>query len=321
MEGREPAEGRVERARARAIRAEARAATAVHRGEEVLARRPSGLPSVTLDALRSSARDRITTSAASLAFHWALAIFPAALAGVAIAHLVGISSSAMTTLIHDLSVVLPSSAVMVLAGALRSSSSRTASTVEVVSGLAVALWSAVEAMAALQVGLDIAFAVRRDRGFLARRLRALPLLGAMVVLGGAAFALVVLGHPIGELIHRSLPGVGSVFDLAWTVLAWAGALLLVTLLLAVLYAFGPNRSRPLGRLVTPGSALATVGWVVASLAYSIYLRDFGHASRDYGALAGVAVLLLWLFLTAVLLLVGAELDRAWEGTRAPVAGR
>lgn len=321
MEGREPAEGRVERARARAIRAEARAATAVHRGEEVLARRPSGLPSVTLDALRSSARDRITTSAASLAFHWALAIFPAALAGVAIAHLVGISSSAMTTLIHDLSVVLPSSAVTVLAGALRSSSSRTASTVEVVSGLAVALWSAVEAMAALQVGLDIAFAVRRDRGFLARRLRALPLLGAMVVLGGAAFALVVLGHPIGELIHRSLPGVGSVFDLAWTVLAWAGALLLVTLLLAVLYAFGPNRSRPLGRLVTPGSALATVGWVVASLAYSIYLRDFGHASRDYGALAGVAVLLLWLFLTAVLLLVGAELDRAWEGTRAPVAGR
>lgn len=321
MEGREPAEGRVERARARAIRAEARAATAVHRGEEVLARRPSGLPSVTLDALRSSARDRITTSAASLAFHWALAIFPAALAGVAIAHLVGISSSAMTTLIHDLSVVLPSSAVTVLAGALRSSSSRTASTVEVVSGLAVALWSAVEAMAALQVGLDIAFAVRRDRGFLVRRLRALPLLGAMVVLGGAAFALVVLGHPIGELIHRSLPGVGSVFDLAWTVLAWAGALLLVTLLLAVLYAFGPNRSRPLGRLVTPGSALATVGWVVASLAYSIYLRDFGHASRDYGALAGVAVLLLWLFLTAVLLLVGAELDRAWEGTRAPVAGR
>lgn len=320
MEGREPIEGRVERARARAIRAEARAATAVHRGEEVLARRPAGLPSVTLDALRSSARDRITTSAASLAFHWALAIFPAALAGVAIAHLVGISSSAMTTLIRDLSVVLPSSAVTVLAGALRSSSSRTASTVEVVSGLAVALWSAVEAMAALQVGLDIAFAVRRDRGFLARRLRALPLLGAMVVLGGAAFALVVLGHPIGELIHRSLPGVGSVFDLVWTVLAWVGALLLVTLLLAVLYAFGPNRSRPLGRLVTPGSALATVGWVVASLAYSVYLRDFGHASRDYGALAGVAVLLLWLFLTAVLLLVGAELDRAWEATRAPVGG-
>jgi membrane protein len=319
VERREPERGRIERAQKRALGVEAQAASALRSGEERLERHPASLPAVAVDALRSSARDRITTSAASLAFHWALAIFPAALGGVAIAHLAGISSSAMTTLIHDLAVVLPSSAVAVLAGALRSSSSRTASTVEVVSGLGVALWSAIEAMAALQVGLDIAFAVRRDRGFLARRLRALPLLGAMVVLGGAAFALVVLGHPIGELIHRSLPGVGSVFDLAWTVLAWVGALVLVTLLLAVLYAFGPNRSRPLGRLVTPGSALATLGWVVASLAYSVYLRDFGHASRDYGALAGVAVLLLWLFLTALLLLVGAELDRALEAARRPEA--
>lgn len=286
-----------------------------------MARRSTSWPAITLDALGNAARDRITTSAASLAFHWALAIFPAALAGVAAAHLVGIGSSAMATLIHDLAVVLPSSAVTVLAGALRSSSSRTASTVEVISGFGVALWSAIEAMAALQVGLDIAFGVRRDRGFLARRLRALPLLGAMVVLGGAAFALVVLGHPIGELLHRSLPGVGSVFDVVWDLVEWLGALLLVTVLLAMLYALGPNRSRPRGRLVTPGSVLATLGWVVASLAYSIYLRDFGHASRDYGALAGVAALLLWLFLTAVLLLAGAELDRAWEAARATDAGR
>jgi len=302
--------------RRRVLRAEEQVQAALRGGEDRLARRPTSVPAIVVDALRRSVRDRITTQAAGLAFHFALAIFPAALAGVALAHLAGISSSAMTTLIHDLSVVLPSSAVTVLAGALRSSSSRAASTIEVVSGLAVALWSAIEAMAALQVGLDVAFSVHKDRGFVSRRLRALPLLAAVVVLGGAAFALVVLGHPIGRLLQRSLPGVGSAFEVVWTILAWFGALVLITLLLAVLYAYGPNRSRPLGRLVTPGSALATLGWIVASLAYSVYLRDFGHASRDYGALAGVAVLLLWLFLTAVMLLVGAELDRAWETARA-----
>lgn len=162
MERREPERGRIERAQKRALGVEAQAASALRSGEERLERHPASLPAVAVDALRSSARDRITTSAASLAFHWALAIFPAALGGVAIAHLAGISSSAMTTLIHDLAVVLPSSAVAVLAGALRSSSSRTASTVEVVSGLGVALWSAIEAMAALQVGLDIAFADRKS---------------------------------------------------------------------------------------------------------------------------------------------------------------
>lgn len=258
---------------------------------------------------KDCSRDRITTSAASLAFHWFLAIFPAVLALVGVAHLVGLSPAAIALLVRDLGVLLPRQAAEVVVQALRSPLGRRASLAEAVIGSGVALWSAIEAMASLQVGLDIAFEVSRDRGFVGRRLMAFPLLGLTVTAGFIGFGLLVLGRPVGRLLAHDVPLAGSLFAAAWTVVRVVGALAAISLLLSGYFSLGPRRERLRWQWSSPGSVLATLGWLAVSLLYSFYLDDIGHSSRDYGALAGVATLLLWLFLTATIVLVGAELDK------------
>jgi len=262
-----------------------------------------------------SARDRITTNAASLAFHFFLAVFPATVAALGVTHLVGISRGTLRGLVHGISVLLPAAASQVLIEALKAPSSSHASLAEVILGALVAIWGAIEAMAALQVGLDVAFGVRRDRGLVSRRVASLPLLGVTIVLGGSAFALMVLGVPIGRLIASTLPTGRGVFLGAWDVARVVGALVLIALLVASYYTIAPWRPTRRWRVLTPGSAFATLGWLVASAAYSFYLDDVGRASRTYGAFAGVVVLLLWMFLTALCLLLGAELDRLLDERR------
>jgi membrane protein len=252
--------------------------------------------------------DRITTSAAGMAFHWFLAIFPALVAAVAAVGLVGLTASQLRSLVHGLDVLLPVQISQTIDQALRNPARGTGGGVEVAVGLAVALWSATEAMAALQVGLDVAFEVSSDRGFVRRRLAAVPLLVLTVVLGGAASGLLVLGDPIRSLLPSWLSLARSTFDAAWVAIRWAGALALVVLLLSAYYSFGPNRKRSRMRWVSPGAVVAAVGWLAASAAFSFYLSHFGHQSRSYGAFAGVAALLLWLYLTAVAVMLGAELD-------------
>lgn len=259
-------------------------------------------------ALRESAQDRITTSAASLAFHWFLAVFPAAVAAIGLAGLVGLSPATLRHVVHGIGVLLPVQMSQVLDQALRNPPRHEAGGLDVVLGVAVALWSAVEAMAAMQVGLDVACEVTGDRGFVGRRLMAVPLVACTVVLGGAASVLLVLGDPIRALLPRSFalarPAAGAV----WEVVRFGGAMALVLLLLAAYYALGPRRPRVRWRWLSPGSVLAAVGWLAASAGFAFYLDHFGHESRTYGAFAGVAVLALWMYLTAAAVLLGAELD-------------
>lgn len=268
--------------------------------------------SIGVRVIRSAAKDRVTTSAASLAFHWFLAVFPGALALLGLAHIVGLTPTQVRGLVHDLDVVLPAAASGVLTEALRSPVSHNANFLELIAGTVVALWASVESMAALQVGLDIANNVQRDRGLVKRRLVALPLLGLTVLLGGSAFALLVLGAPLGRLLSISVPDAGPVIAIVWNIARFAGAFVLISILMSAYYAIGPWKQHPKWRWVTPGSLTATLGWLVTSWAYSLYLDDVGHESRSYGTFAGVAALLLWLFVTAVAVLLGAELDRDLE---------
>jgi membrane protein len=272
----------------------------------------SGWGRVIWRALARSARDRITTSAAGLAFHWFLAIFPAAVALIGVAGLVGLSASQLRSVVHGARVILPVQVSSLLDQALRNPLGHQASVAALVVGGSVAVWSAVEAMAALQVGLDMALEVGADRGFVRRRLVALPMLAAMVVFGIPASVLLVLGDPIRSLLPASVPLARPGFDAAWSVLHWAGALVLVVLLVSTLYLLGGKRETRRWEWVSPGSIIATAGWLGASAAFAFYLDHFGRESASFGAFAGVAVLLLWLFLTANALLFGAELNRELE---------
>ncbi len=266
------------------------------------------VPKLVRKVLAEAIEDRVTTSAASLAFHWFLAIFPAIVAAVGLIGLVGLSASQLRSLVHGVDVLLPVQMSQTIDEALNNPVKGTGGGVEVVGGLVVAIWSGIEAMAALQVGLDVAFEVSSDRGFVRRRLVAVPLLLLTVVLGGAASGLLILGDPIRALLPSSFALARSTFDAAWVVIRWAGALASVVLLLSAYYSFGPNRTKSRLRWASPGAAAAALGWLGASAAFTFYLDHFGHESRTYGAFAGVAALLLWLYLTGVAVMLGAELD-------------
>lgn len=265
------------------------------------------LVSIARSSLREAAEDRIAMSAASLAFHWFLAIFPASIALVALTRRLGLSTHQLNSVIHALGVLFPKQMSHVLTQALRAPGTA-GNGVELVLGFLVALWSSVEAMASLQVGLDVAYEVPGDRGFVGRRIMALPLLAATVVIGGAASALLILGDPIRSLLPASFTLARPAFDVLWGIVRWCGALVLTLGLLSIYYTVGPNRARWRWQWVSPGSVCAGLAWLAASGLFSLYLNEFGHESQTYGAFAGVAVLLLWLYLTATAVLLGAELN-------------
>lgn len=281
---------------------------------------PRSLPGVIGRVVVESGHDRITSSAAGLAFHGFLALVPVVIAAIGLFNLVGLSPSALHHLLHDTSVLLPAQMSNEINTQLVSHSSRGTSLVELIVGSAVALWSAVEAASSLQIALDVAYEVERDRGFVGRRLRALPLLAATVVLGGVASVVLVLGGPIEHLLPAHLALVSPAAHGLANAVRYLGALGLLAILLSTYYSLGTARSPSRFEWASPGALAAAVGWAAAAAVLSVYLDHFGHESRTYGALAGVAVTLLWMYLTAVVILLGAELNRELERIAERTAG-
>jgi membrane protein len=258
-------------------------------------------------------RDRVSVAAGSLAYHLFLSFFPAVIAGLAFLTLLHVGSGTIRSLTHGIERGLPSGAAGVFTGAVRAATRRTSGSIaSVVLGIAVALWSASSAMAVLQQTLDIAYEVPIDRSFVARRIRALPMLLLSVGLGGCAAVLVVFGQPIGSALRSAIPvGAGAV-DIGWTVVRWTVAFVLASLLFSVYYYLGPNREKPRWQWVTAGGLLAAAAFLAASLGFSFYVSSFGAYGRTYGSFAGVAIFIFWLYLVGVAILVGAELNAEVE---------
>jgi membrane protein len=105
---------------------------------------------------------------------------------------------------------------------------------------------------------------------------------------------------------------GAAFSLAWTAVRWLGALVLMNILISTLYHLAPNRTRRRWRWTSLGAVVATLSWAVVSLAFSFYTSSVGSFGATYGALAGVAILIFWLYLTGLVTLIGAEIDAALE---------
>jgi membrane protein len=151
-----------------------------------------------------------------------------------------------------------------------------------------------------------------------RPLQLVLTLVGLVVVALAAFLLAVSG-PLAEAVGDTI-GLGSAAVTTWNIARWPALLLLVVLAVAILYYVTPNIEQPRFRWVSVGAAAAIVVWVVASLGFGLYVANFSSYDKTYGTLAGVVVFLLWLWITNLALLFGAELDSELERGRQLQAG-
>jgi len=251
-------------------------------------------------------QDQVPLLSAGVAFYSLLALFPAIIAGVSIYGLVADPATVRDQIAKLTETLSPETATLVGEQLKQvTSGAGGALGVATVVGILTALWSASSGMKALITGVNLAYDETETRKFVKLRGLALLLtLGAMVLMG-IALATIVGYPPIAD----NLP----------TVLRWVLAIVRFVILggllvvgLAVLYRYAPDRDKPKWTWVSGGSGIATLLWVLATVGFSLYANFFGNYNKTYGALAGVIILMFWLFLSAFVVLVGAELNTEME---------
>jgi membrane protein len=252
--------------------------------------------------------DHVGLSAAAVAFYSFVALIPALAATVSILGLVARGRNP-EEVIDNLFGALPEEARVLLSEQLTSISSQSSGSLSLglVIGVALSLWTASGAVGQLVNTINIAYDEEETRNWFFRKAMALGLtLGAIVFVAFAVF--VVVGFP--ELISRTGFGIGTRRLL--NVLIWPGLALSFGGALALLYRVAPDRSAANWKWVSVGSVFAVVAWVAVTLGFRVYVSSFGSYNETYGSLAAVVVILLWLWLTAVIVLLGAEINAEIE---------
>jgi membrane protein len=265
-------------------------------------------------AIKEFNDDHMTSVAAALAYYAFLAIPATLLVAVGVFSLVA-GPGAVGTLIDKLNGILPGEATSLLEDSLRRMTQQKGTGVAVLSvGSVLALWSMTGAMQNVMWAVNLAYDRQERRGFVRRRATALVMVIFALIGFALAFGVLVLGPHLSNWIGGAV-GAKSVVEIVWWVAEWP--LLIVGLLVTfagVMY-FAPNVKHPQWRFLTFGSVLAIVVWLLASGAFAFYVAKFGSYNKTWGSLAAVVVMLTWLWLSAVALLLGAEINAEAERSR------
>ncbi|HEX5191746.1 MAG TPA: YihY/virulence factor BrkB family protein [Solirubrobacteraceae bacterium] len=262
--------------------------------------------------------DNLTDLAAALTYYGVLSIFPMIIVIVSVLGLIGHSVTA--PLIDNLSKVAPGPARQIFTSAIRNvQSHQGAAGVLFVAGLVGALWSASGYIAAFMRASNAVWDIDEGRPiYKTIPIRVLVTIVTVILITASALAVVLTGslaHKVGNVIGLGSTAV-TVFDIA----KWPIMLLFVAVILSILYYAGPNVRQPGFRWVTPGSVLAVLAWLVVSGAFAFYVASFSSYNKTYGALGGIIAFLVWLWLTNVVILFGAELNAELERQRSIEAG-
>jgi membrane protein len=252
--------------------------------------------------------DNMPIIAAGVAFFGFLSIFPALIALVSLYGLVA-SPETVATQVEDLSAQLPQDAAGLIKDQLTAivDNSGGALTLSLVVSILGALWAASGGMGNLITAVNIAYDEVETRNFV--KLKALSLL---LTLGGIVFVIVTFGLvAVVPAVLEALP-LGIVGTILAQVARWVLLLGVFAGSLAVLYRVAPDRDAPRFRWVSLGSVVVTVAWALVSVGFAVYVNNFGSYDKTYGAIAGVIVLMLWLYLTCYLVLLGAEINSEAE---------
>jgi membrane protein len=259
-----------------------------------------GWRDILLRVYNNISKDRVITIAAGVTFYSLLAVFPAIAALVAIYGLFA-DPTTISRNLDSLSGLLPGGAIDVIRDQMTRIASRGKGTL----GLAFAIANA--GIKSLFDALNLVYNEEEKRGFIKLNLMSLTFTAIAIVfaLFGIA-ALVVLPVALNYI------GLGGATDLIFRIGRWPILFVLVALALALIYRYGPSRSKPKWRWITWGSAFAALAWIVGSVLFSWYAANFGSYNQTYGSLGAIVGLMIWLWLSTIIILVGAELDTERE---------
>ena len=263
--------------------------------------------------VREFKKDNLMDWAAALTYYGVLAIFPALLALVSVLGLVG--QSATQPLLDNLGHFAPGAARDTVTTAVRNlQESRGAGGFLFIAGLAGALWSASGYVGAFMRASNAIYDIEEGRPIWKKLPVRLGVTFVLVLLLAASALAVILTGGLAEQVGRVL-GVGNSVVTLWEVAKWPVMLGVVSLMFAILYWASPNAKHPGFRWISPGGALAVIVWVIASAVFAVYVANFEAYNKTYGTLGGVIVFLLWLWISNVAVLLGAEFNAELERGR------
>lgn len=269
--------------------------------------------------IREFRQDNLTDWAAALTYFAVLAIFPGLIVFVAILGLLGHHPETTNALLEIVDDVGPESAVDTFRGPIEGvikSNGGAGALLGV--GLLVAIWSASGYIGAFTRALNAIYEVDEGRPFWKLRPLQIVITVAMVLLLALVAISIVVTGPLARSIGDAV-GLGDTAVTVWNIAKWPVIVVIVMGMFAVLYHVTPNVRQPM-RWITPGGIVAVTGWLLVSAGFGLYVANFGSYDKTYGSLAGVIIFLVWLWLSNLALLFGAEFDAEIERSRELAAG-
>jgi membrane protein len=275
--------------------------------------RPGAWGGVLKRTVHAFREDNLTDWAAALTYYAMLSIFPALVVLVSILGLAG--DSATQSVLDNLNQLGPGPATDIVSGAMREiGSSQGTAGVALIIGLAVALWSASGYIGAFSRASNVIYEVEEGRPFWKLRPLQLAMSLLLILLVAVSAIAVVVTGPLAEQVGE-LFGLEGTAVTVWDIAKWPVIVLIVITMLGVLYYGAPNVRQPGFRWITPGGVLGVSLWILASAGFALYVANFGSYNKTYGSLAGVIVFLVWLWISNLAVLLGAELNAELERAR------
>ena len=268
----------------------------------------AGWKDIALRVKDEMSNDNLSMIAAGVAFYILLAIFPAIAALVSIYGLFA-DSATVQQHVQMLGQFIPQEAMAIIEEQMQrvAGSAKGALGFGVAIGILAAIWSAAKGMKALIEALNIVYDERETRGFIKLNLIALGLtLGLILFIIVTLGAIVVLPALFGNL------GLGNLVQDLIAILRWPALAIALMIVLAILYRFAPDRDKPRWQWVSWGAVAATVLWIIGSIAFSWYVQNFGSYNKTYGSVGAVVILMMWFWISAYVILLGAETNAEME---------
>lgn len=269
--------------------------------------------------LREFTKDQCPDLAAALTYYGVLSMFPALLALVSLLGIFGQAQKTTEAMLEIAQGIAPGSTLDIIRQPIEELTSSSTAGFALIIGIVTALWSASGYVGAFGRAMNRIYEVDEGRPFIKLRGTMLAVTVATVIIVALTAAMLVLSGPVAEAVGNAI-GLGGAFLTAWNIAKWPVIVVLVVVVIAILYYATPNVKQPKFRWMSMGSFIALMIFVLASLGFGFYVANFSNYNKTYGAIGGVIVMLLWLWILNMSLLFGAEFDAEMERGRQLQAG-